>query len=126
MRAWILRVLLPRPLPLQVGQGSSVTRPRPLHSLHGSDSEKPPRFLLSCPVPAHLGQTFGALPGRAPLPLQVGQAASLLSANVRVTPSAASLKVSVVSVSTSAARREDAARPRPPDRQIGRASWRGR
>ena len=36
--AWIVRLLIARPLPEHSGQGSSTTRPRPRHSVHGSDS----------------------------------------------------------------------------------------
>ena len=38
MRAWIVRLLIARPLPEHAGQGSSTTRPRPRHSRHGSDN----------------------------------------------------------------------------------------
>src|SRR5699024_6785081 len=69
MRVWIVRVLLPRPLPLHVGHGSSTTSPRPRHSLHGSDNEKPPKLVLSCPVPVHLGHIRGEVPA-----LEIGRA----------------------------------------------------
>src|SRR5690625_1216760 len=118
MRVWIVRVLLPRPLPLHVGHGSSTTSPRPRHSLHGSDNEKPPKLVLSCPVPVHLGHIRGEVPALAPVPLQVGHGASLANWKECVTPSAASRKVSVASVSTSAPRRLRVVappRPRPPN-----------
>src|ERR1700733_7614530 len=105
MRVWMVRELIARPLPVQAGQGSSTTMPRPWHSLHGSEIPNEPRFLLDWPVPAHDGQTLGMVPALAPVPRQVGQGPSPGSRSATVVPSIASPKLSVVSVSTSAPRR---------------------
>src|SRR5215470_6142454 len=114
IRAWIVRVLMARPLPEQSGHGSSTTRPRPRHSLHGSENAKLPRFWLVCPVPWQVGQTLGTVPDFAPVPWQVGQGASPVRRRLTVTPSMASPNPSVVSVSTSAPRRGRAWVPRAP------------
>ncbi len=66
MRAWMVRVLIARPLPEHTGHGSSTTSPRPRHSWHGSENAKLPRFLLSWPVPSQFGQTRGTVPGLGP------------------------------------------------------------
>src|SRR5215472_12097281 len=105
MRAWMVRVLMARPLPEHAWQGSSTTRPRPRHSLHGSENAKLPRFRLDWPVPWQVGQTLGTDPDFAPVPRQVGHAASPVSRSPTVVPSMASVKDSVASVSTSAPRR---------------------
>src|SRR6266566_762026 len=116
MRAWIVRVLIARPLPAQAGHGSSTTSPRPRHSLHGSEMPKPPRFLLAWPVPSQDGQTLGTVPDFAPVPWQVGQGLSPVSRSGTVTPSTASPNDSVASVSTSAPRRGRCwVPPRPPN-----------
>src|SRR5206468_8617232 len=105
MRAWMVRELIARPLPVHAGQGSSTTRPRPWHSLQTSDMPNEPRCLLDCPVPWQDGHMCGTVPALAPVPWQVGQGPSPVSRSATVVPSIASLKVSVVSVSTSAPRR---------------------
>src|SRR5262249_1196861 len=105
MRAWMVRELIARPLPEHSGQGSSTTRPRPWHSLQTSDMLNEPRFRLCCPVPWQDGHIRGTVPALAPVPGQVGQGPSPVSRSATVVPSIASLKVSVVSVSTSAPRR---------------------
>src|ERR1700727_1321302 len=68
------------------------------------------------PAPLHVGQTFGLLPGCAPLPWQLVHGAGLVSRNGIATPLAASTKSSCVSVSRSwprRGRRGRAAAPRP-------------
>src|SRR5579862_410340 len=118
MRAWMVRELIARPLPEQDGHGSSTTRPRPRHSLHGSEIPNDPRFRLDWPVPWHVGQTLGTVPALAPVPRQVGQAPSPTSRSATVVPSIASAKLRVVSVSTSAPRRGlfcAVVRPPPPN-----------
>src|SRR5580693_3670760 len=118
MRVWMVRELIARPLPEHSGQGSSTTRPRPRHSLHGSEIPNVPRFLLDCPLPWQDGHTFGTVPALAPVPWQVGHAPSPVSRSATVVPSIASLKLSVVSVSTSAPRRGRfcaVVRPPPPN-----------
>src|SRR5487761_802865 len=116
MRAWMVRVLIARPLPEHTGQGSSTTMPRPRQVRHGSDSANPPRFLLSCPVPLQVGQTLGTVPALAPVPRQVGHGPSPASRSATVEPSIASANESVVSVSMSVPRRGLACvPPRPPN-----------
>src|ERR1700722_7108265 len=105
IRAWMVRELIARPLPLHDGHGSSTTRPRPRQVLQGSESPKPPRFLDCCPVPWQSGQTLGTVPDFAPVPPQTGQGPSPVSRSDTVAPSIASPKDSVVSVSTSEPRR---------------------
>ena len=105
IRVWMVRELIARPLPMQSGQGSSTTRPRPWHSWHGSVIPNVPWFLLSWPVPWQDGHIFGTVPALAPVPWQVGQGPSPVSRSATVVPSIASPKFSVVSVSTSAPRR---------------------
>ena len=68
MRAWMVRELIARPLPVHAGQGSSTTMPRPWHSLHGSEIPNEPRFRLDCPVPWQDGQILGMVPALAPVP----------------------------------------------------------
>ena len=60
------------PLPLQVGHGSSITVPVPLQFEHGWEIEKIPWLSDSIPRPLQTGQTFGDVPGLAPVPWQVG------------------------------------------------------
>src|SRR5580698_4891687 len=79
--------------------------PRPRHSWHGSVIPNEPWFLLSWPVPWHEGHIRGTVPALAPVPWQVGHGPSPVSRSPTVVPSIESLKVSVVSVSTSAPRR---------------------
>src|ERR1019366_2465918 len=47
IRAWIVRVLIARPLPEHTGQGSSTTSPRPRQVRHGSEKAKLPRVFLA-------------------------------------------------------------------------------
>src|SRR5581483_11567879 len=114
IRVATVRVLGARPLPEHAGHGSSTTSPRPLHSRHGSENAKLPRFLLEAPVPWQVGHTRGTVPDLAPVPRHLGQAASLVSRSETVAPSRASLNDTVVSVSTSAPRRGLGWVPRPP------------
>src|ERR1039457_627554 len=105
MRAWMVRLLIARPLPEQTGQGSSTTSPRPRHSRQGSENAKLPRFLLAWPVPSQDGHTRGTVPALAPVPMHALQGASPASRSDTVVPSVASPKLSDASVSTSAPRR---------------------
>src|ERR1700691_2506412 len=105
MRAWIVLVLIARPLPEQTGHGSSTTSPRPRQVLQGSENAKLPRFLLPWPVPSQVGQTLGTVPALAPVPMHTLQGPSPVSRSETVTPSTESLNDSDVSVSTSAPRR---------------------
>src|SRR5215472_6905714 len=117
MRAWIVLVLIARPLPEHTGQGSSTTRPRPRQVLQGSENAKFPRFLLPWPVPSQVGHTRGTVPALAPVPMQALHGPSPARCSDTVAPSIASLKFSDVSVSTSAPRlgRCCAERPPPPN-----------
>jgi hypothetical protein len=62
------------PLPPQVEQGSSMIVPDPWQREQGWEIEKIPWLSASTPVPLQTGQTFGEVPGLAPVPWQVGQA----------------------------------------------------
>jgi hypothetical protein len=57
-----------RPDPPQVSQGLSITSPRPPQRGHGWLMEKKPWLSVSIPLPPHVGQTTGEVPGFAPLP----------------------------------------------------------
>src|SRR5512146_1705232 len=117
MRTGMVFELIARPLPWHSVHGSSVTMPRPLQVLQGSESPKPPRFRLCWPVPWQSGHTFGMEGGLAPVPWQTGQGPSPVSRRDTVAPSIASPNDSVVSVSTSAPRRARVWGP-PPRRKI--------
>src|SRR5580693_5809964 len=114
MRAWMVRELIARPLPLHDGHGSSTTSPRPRQVLQGSERPKPPRFFDCCPVPWQSGQTLGTVPDFAPVPPQSGHGPSPVRRRDTVAPSIESPKASVVSVSTFAPRRARLAVPAPP------------
>ena len=114
IRAWIVRVLIARPLPEHSGHGSSTTRPRPRQVLQGSENAKLPRFRLPWPVPSQVGHTLGTVPALAPVPLQALHGPSPASCSDTVAPSIASLKLSDASVSTSAPRRGRCGWVRPP------------
>src|SRR5215469_14546695 len=115
--AWIVRVLIARPLPEHSWHGSSTTSPRPRHVLQGSEKAKLPRFRLPCPVPSQVGQTLGTVPALAPVPLHTLHGPSPVSRSDTVVPLIASLNGSEVSVSTSAPRRGLACVPVvPPER----------
>ncbi len=115
MRTLIVRVFCPRPEPLQDGQGSSTTRPRPRHSRHGSAIPNRPALRDTWPVPSQLGHTRGTVPALAPVPRQASQAAPLVMRSGTVTPSTASRKPRVTSDSTSAPRRGPVPGARPAD-----------
>ena len=69
------RVFCPsrRPLPRQVGQGSLTTQPEPAHGSQGRLIRNRPCWKIVWPVPRQRGQRSGAVPARAPEPLQVSQ-----------------------------------------------------
>src|SRR3954470_9718358 len=122
MRTCMVLLDCPRPEPWQVSQGSSTTRPRPLHSVHGSVIAKTPPWTEVCmPVPSHFRQTFGTVPYFAPVPRQVLHGSSLVIPNATVTPFTASANSIDASVSMSAPRRGRAVdevvvvRPPPPN-----------
>src|SRR6476620_2616258 len=101
----MVRVLVVTPVPLQSWQGCSMIEPLPRHSVHGSENPNAPWLRLITPAPLQFGQTFGLVPGRAPLPWQLVHGAGLVSRNGIATPLVASRKSSSVSVSRSLPRR---------------------
>src|SRR5688572_28862805 len=78
-----------RPWPAQVGHGSSITVPEPPQRLHGRVIENRPCPSDSTPRPWQTGQTAGAVPGRAPVPRQVPQAACVATVTGTWAPSTA-------------------------------------
>src|ERR1700760_2101903 len=68
IRTLIVRVRVVTPVPLHSSQGCSMIDPLPRHSVHGSEKPKAPWLRLITPAPLHVGQTFGLVPGLAPLP----------------------------------------------------------
>src|SRR6266540_3187755 len=106
MRTCMVLLDWPRPEPWQVSHGWSTTRPRPLHSVHGSVMANTPPWTEVCiPVPSHFRQTFGTVPYFAPVPRQVLHGSSLVIRSATVTPLTASANSIVASVSMSAPRR---------------------
>src|SRR3712207_8830156 len=101
IRTVIVRVWVVTPLPAQVGQGSSTTWPVPRQLRHGSEKANAPWLRLVTPAPWHTGQVCGEVPGRAPLPWQVGHVPGLCMRSGTVTPRTASSNERVASVSTS-------------------------
>src|SRR5690242_288936 len=114
------RVRVLTPSPPHSGHGSSMIRPVPRQSRHGSENANAPWLLDTNPEPAHVGQTCGAVPGRAPEPPQVSQRPGDDSRIGTSAPRTASTKSIVSSDSTSAPRRlrvdvvGPAPRPPPP------------
>ena len=82
-----------------------MIEPLPRHSVHGSENPNAPWLRLTTPDPLQFGQTFGLVPGRAPLPWQFVHGAGLVSRNGIATPLVASMNDSSVSVSRSLPRR---------------------
>src|SRR3954467_4641218 len=115
MRAEMVRLDMPRPEPWQVGHGSSTTSPRPRQVGQVSFIvNAPPTDAARMPTPSQSGQTRGIVPARAPVPEQSGQGASEDSRSETVTPSIASAKPMVASVSMAAPRRGGVVRVRAP------------
>ena len=69
MRACTWRARRSTPEPWHVGHGSSMMLPVPAQRWHGVENENRPWLSSTTPRPPHTGQTFGAVPGRAPEPL---------------------------------------------------------
>src|SRR3954471_9754745 len=90
-----------RPWPLQVGQGSSITVPEPPQREHGRVIENTPWPWDSTPRPLQTGQTFGEVPGRAPVPRHVMHALWVATVTGICAPSSACSKDSVTVVSRS-------------------------
>ena len=105
-----------RPWPWQVAQGCSITVPEPPQLEHGRVIENRPWPSDSTPRPWQTGHTIGLVPGCAPVPRQVGQAAWVETETGTCAPSTAWSKESETVVSRSrprsAAGRVRA--PRPP------------
>ena len=83
------------------GTGRRRPEPVPRQLRHGSEKANAPWLRLVTPAPWQTGQVCGLVPGLAPLPWQVGQVPGLCMRSGTVTPSTASSKESVASVSTS-------------------------
>ena len=108
-----------RPSPWQVWQGCSITVPEPPQRSHGRVMEKSPWPCDSTPRPWQTGQTTGWVPGSAPVPRQVGQAACVATETGTCAPSTACSKESETVVSRSRPR-SCAGRVRaPPPRRPG-------
>src|SRR4029453_14297028 len=106
IRTCIVLLDWPRPEPWQVSHGWSTTRPRPMHSVHGSViANTPPCTEVCIPVPSHLRPTFGTVPYFAPVPWQVLHGSSLVIRRPTVTPLTASANSIVASDSMSWPRR---------------------
>src|SRR5688572_26679422 len=90
-----------RPWPAQVGHGSSITVPEPPQRAHGRVIENRPWPSDSTPRPWQTGHTDGEVPGRAPEPRQVPQAACVATETGTCAPSTACSKDSETVVSRS-------------------------
>ena len=111
------RVRVLTPSPPHSGHGSSMIRPVPRQSRHGSENANAPWLRLIRPRPEHVGHCRGAVPGRAPVPEQVWQRPGAESRIGTSAPWTACVKSIRSSVSTSAPRCPrvaDARVPRPP------------
>ena len=79
-----------RPAPPQVSHGSGISWPVPWHVPHGAVVISVPktlrRALWISPVPPHVRQAIGAVPGCAPLPRHVSHTASRSSSSVATQP----------------------------------------
>ncbi len=117
MRTWTSRGRRSTPVPRHVGHGSSTTTPAPPQARHGEENEKKPWFSSITPRPPHCEQTFGWVPGLAPLPLQVLHCASLVRCSVVVMPCTASAKSRVNDASRSPPRCGPADAEAPPPRR---------
>src|ERR671923_443471 len=104
-----------RPTPPQVGHGSSITVPEPPQREHGRVMENTPWPCDSTPRPWQTGQTIGEVPGRAPVPRQVLQAAYVATDTGTCAPSTACSNDSETVVSRSRPR-SAAGRVRAPPR----------
>src|ERR687895_1827914 len=104
-----------RPWPPHVGHGSSITVPEPPQRAHGRVIENRPWPSDSTPRPWQTGHTDGAVPGRAPVPRQVPQAACVETLTGTCAPSTACSKDSETVVSRSRPR-SAAGRVRAPPR----------
>src|SRR3954452_23206733 len=105
-----------RPSPWQVSHGCSMIVPEPPQRWQGRVIENRPWPSDSTPRPWQMGQTVGFVPGRAPVPRQVGHAACVATDTGTCAPCTACSKESETVVSRSrpcsAAGRVRA--PRPP------------
>ena len=83
-----------RPEPLQVGQGSSITWPRPWQiGQVRSSVKKPPWVWRMRPWPLQCWQVFGLVPGLAPEPEQASQVTEVGSRTCAFLPPKASSSV---------------------------------
>src|SRR5215210_4786957 len=104
-----------RPSPWQVWHGCSITVPEPPHWWHGRVIENRPWPSDSTPRPLQTGHTTGFVPGSAPVPRHVGQAAWVATDTGTCAPSTACSKDSETVVSRSCPR-SAAGRVRAPPR----------
>src|SRR5829696_1950603 len=102
-----------RPAPWHVGQGCSITVPEPPHWWHGRVMENRPWPSDSTPRPLQTGQTIGLVPGCAPVPRHVGQAACVATDTGTCAPWTAWSKARETVVSRSRPR-SSTVRARPP------------
>ena len=109
-----------RPWPAQVGHGSSITVPEPPQRAHGRVIENRPWPSDSTPRPWQTGHTAGAVPGRAPVPRQVPQAACVATETGTCAPSTACSKDSETVVSRSRPRSAAGLVRTPPPRPAAR------
>ena len=68
-----VRSRVTRPAPEQVGQGSSITWPRPWQAGQVRSSVKKPCAWRMRPAPPQVAQVFGLVPALAPVPEQASQ-----------------------------------------------------
>src|SRR5581483_2852265 len=115
IRTFRVRVLGLTPSPPHSGHGSSMRRPVPRQSRHGSEKPKWPWLFVTRPWPPQVGQVRGLVPGFEPEPPQLVQRAGLVNRSPTVAPCTASANGRRISLSTSAPRRDcvDVRVPRP-------------
>ena len=80
-------------MPSQFAQGLRTTRPSPRQTGQVVEIIRKPCECITCPRPPHCWQVSGCVPGAAPLPPQVAQAAWRRTLTSLVTPAAASASV---------------------------------
>src|SRR3972149_11142301 len=83
-------VFLVLPVPRQSGHGSRMTEPAPLHAEHVLAMLKKPCWNVTCPLPPHVVQVVGTVPGRAPEPRHSSQLRVLGTSTFFSVPKAAS------------------------------------
>src|SRR5262249_61644148 len=101
-----------RPSPRHTSQGSSTTIPSPPQVGQGDTDMNCPNMLRAVrrtsPLPPHVVQTDGLVPGRAPLPAQFSHRSSVFSLTLFLVPVATSARVSLTVTLISWPRRDSA------------------